>query len=107
MNLGAMKYIHPTFYAGTKLFADSIFSCFGGGAPTRLPAHLRHVLELPKKEPRLRPPPLEPIVPVRPTPVYDTFYVAQKTRPKASASQRPAAVKRNGGLRGSTATRWR
>jgi hypothetical protein len=104
MRLGAMKYIHPVFYAGTKLFADSIFSCFGGGTPTRLPAHLRHVLELPKPVSLPRPP--VSCTYVTP-PVRETISVAPRLRPKVAAPSRPAAVKRNGGLRGSTATRWR
>jgi len=82
MRLGGLKYVSPLRYMGTKIVADAIHSVLGPRRPVRVP----DVCRLPNER-------VTSLAESRP--VFDR------------APGRPAAVKSNGGLRGSTATRWR
>lgn len=85
MRLGALKYIYPIRYMGTKLIADSIHGMF---APRQ--THPPRCLDLTRFE----------------APAHRVRSLAEHQPVFSHSPDRPAAVKRNGGLRGSTATRW-
>jgi hypothetical protein len=100
------KYRRPLFYAVTKVLANHIHDVIAPRRPSISAAKLYRDLCYP---------------PARPVsaPIYRTPEIAPKTPEKAQIARnvevpfvaktrvsRPAAVRANGGLRGSSATRW-
>lgn len=131
MRLGGLKYIRPFTYMGTKIMADHFHSVLFSRAPrtnnpildlTRFQvadnrAARREIARSQRTPTRSlqHPPADEAVLPPRPDP--QPAYEYPPIRPVKQlaewqpvfnhAPNRPAAIKRNGGLRGSTATRWK
>lgn len=107
MRLFGMKYISPIRYMGTKLLANAFYSTLNSRRMPRVP-------DICRAQPiarDVRPPasysyrksPLYVPAPKPAMPIRESSWVPAKMK----SEYRPPAVKRNGGLRGSTATRWR
>jgi hypothetical protein len=103
MRLFGMKYVRPLAYMGTKVFANAFHSVLVPRMPRIHPAcHIEpgnareRIRTVAQSAPQ--------VFETQPAPVREREYVPYTPKPYVS---RPAAVKRNGGLRGSTATRWK
>lgn len=110
MRLGGFKYLSPIRYIGTKIFANSIHAALTRPrfAPSSRDLDLRTARTAPAIAKAMkvmaqeikrieRPLTVTPrIRPSREVPYLSRSYLSK-----------PVAVKSNGGLRGSTATRWK
>lgn len=131
MRLGGLKYIRPFAYMGTKIMADHFHSVLFSRAPrtnnpildlTRFQVADHRVArrEIARSQ-RIpirslqHPPGDQSVLPPRPDPQPAYEYPPIREVKSAATWQpapyrepnRPAAIKRNGGLRGSTATLWK
>lgn len=100
-----MKYRYPLAYAATKVLANHIHAAVVPRARTSTRAYREAMgWHDPSPASTFTPPRSEPRQTVRADPPISRARSAYVARTRDS---RPPAVKTNGGLRGSTATKWR
>lgn len=102
-----MKYRNPLAYIATKVLANHLHDAFVPCTPRHSATKLFRALAYPASRPVSTSiyRPLE-IAPKTPEKAQIARNVKEPFAPKTRVS-RPAAVRANGGLRGSSATRWR
>lgn len=115
MRLGGLKYLSPMRYMGTKLIANAIYSTLvprGMGRTPRCLDLTRHQVTASggsayaNARAAMEAATEELAMPESRTPAPRVESLAEWQPVFRHAPGRPAAVKRNGGLRGSMATRW-
>ena len=110
MRLGALKYLSPIRYMGTKIFANSIHAALT--RPRFVPSS--HFLDLRTARTAPAIAKAAKVIAQEMKQIERPLTATPRMRPSReipylskSYLSKPAAVKGNGGLRGSTATRWK